>query len=168
MACAKRRARGPRMTNIAPTAVLALDAVLGQGASIGHHVTIHPGVRLGDGCTVLDGAVLGRPPRRTRSMNRSLAEEQPPLTIGAGSIVGANAVLYSGSRIGDGVLIGDLASLREGCTVADDAVLGRGVLVMYDTVVGARTRVIDGALLTGNMLVEEDGFICQRGPKVHD
>ena len=101
-------------------------------------------------------------------MNRPVAEELPPLTIGAGSIVGANAVLYQGSRIGDGVLIGDLASIREGCTIGDDAVLGRGVLVMYDTIVGARTRVIDGAVLTGNMLVEEDVFLGPRVTTIND
>jgi acetyltransferase-like isoleucine patch superfamily enzyme len=156
------------MTTIAPTAVLAPDAVLGRDVSIGHHVTIHPGVRLGEGCTVLDGAVLGRPPRRTRSMNRPVAEELPPLTIGAGSIVGANAVLYRGSGVGEGVLIGDLASIREGCAIGDDAVLGRGVLVMYDTVVGDRARVIDGAVLTGNMVVEEDVFIGPRVTTIND
>ena len=60
-------------------------------------------------------------------------------------------------------MIGDLASVREGCRIADDVVLGRGVLVMYDTRIGARTRVIDGAILTGNMDIEEDVFI---GPGV--
>jgi acetyltransferase-like isoleucine patch superfamily enzyme len=35
---------------------------------------------------------------------------------------------------------------------------------MYDTTVGARSRVIDGAILTGNMVVERDVFI---GPGVH-
>ena len=34
---------------------------------------------------------------------------------------------------------------------------------MYDTRIGARTRVIDGAILTGNMEIEEDVFI---GPGV--
>jgi acetyltransferase-like isoleucine patch superfamily enzyme len=34
---------------------------------------------------------------------------------------------------------------------------------MYDTVIGPRTRVIDGAILTGNMVIEADAFI---GPGV--
>jgi acetyltransferase-like isoleucine patch superfamily enzyme len=89
--------------------------------------------------------------------------EPGALVLGAGSIVGANAVLYAGSRFGARVMIGDLASVREGCSAGDDVVLGRGVLVMYDTSIGARTRVIDGAILTGNMEIEEDVFI---GPGV--
>jgi len=86
-----------------------------------------------------------------------------PLTIGRGSIVGANAVLYSGITVGSQVLIGDLATIREGCALAGQVVVGRGVLVMYDTVIGERTRVIDGAILTGNMRIEADVFI---GPGV--
>ena len=142
---------------------IAPEARLGAGVVLGHHVTIYPGVVAGDGVRILDGAVLGRPPLTTGNTTRTLPSQPGPLLVGAGSIVGANAVLYAGSRLGARVLIGDLASIREGCDVADDVVLGRGVLLMYDTRIGARTRVIDGAILTGNMEIEEDVFI---GPGV--
>jgi acetyltransferase-like isoleucine patch superfamily enzyme len=142
---------------------IAPEARLGAGVVLGHHVTIYPGVVVGDGVRILDGAVLGRPPLTAGNTTRRIPAEPGPLVVGAGSIVGANAVLYAGSRLGARVLIGDLASIREGCDVADDVVLGRGVLLMYDTRIGARTRVIDGAILTGNMEIEEDVFI---GPGV--
>lgn len=142
---------------------IAPEAHLGAGVVLGHHVTIYPGVVVGDGVRILDGAVLGRPPLTAGNMTRRIPAEPGPLLVGAGSIVGANAVLYAGSRLGARVLIGDLASIREGCDVADDVVLGRGVLLMYDTRIGARTRVIDGSILTGNMEIEEDVFI---GPGV--
>ena len=61
------------------------------------------------------------------------------------------------------VLVGELASIREGCTLADSVVLGRGALVMYDTTIGERTRIIDGAIITGSALIEPDVFI---GPGV--
>src|SRR5450631_822324 len=142
---------------------IAPEARLGTGVVLGHHVTIYPGVVIGNGVRILDGAVLGRPPLTAGNTTRKLPREPGPLVVGAGSIVGANAVLYAGSRFGARVMIGDLASVREGCDVADDVVLGRGVLLMYDTRIGARTRVIDGAILTGNMEIEEDVFI---GPGV--
>ncbi len=142
---------------------VAPDVRLGAGVVLGHHITIHLGVTIGDGARILDGAVLGRPPLTAGNTTRTLPREPGFLVVGAGSIVGANAVLYAGSRLGARVLIGDLASIREGCDVADDVVLGRGVLLMYDTRIGARTRVIDGAILTGNMEIEEDVFI---GPGV--
>ena len=83
--------------------------------------------------------------------------------IGSGCVIGANSVLYTNLKIGDNVLIGDLASIREGCQLADEVVVGRGVLMMYDTIVQTRSRIIDGAIITGNMLIESDVFI---GPGV--
>ena len=136
---------------------------LGERVIIGNNVTFHGEVRVGDGTRIFDGAVLGRPPVSTGNTTRPVPRQIGPLVLGAGSVIGANAVFYGGSSIGERVLIGDLASLREGCRIDDDAVIGRGVLVMYDTVVGARTRVIDGTILTGSMIVEEDVFI---GPGV--
>ncbi len=138
-------------------------ARLGRGVTAGHNVTVHGGVTVGDGTFLEDGAVLGRRPRTSGNTTRPVPAEPGPLVLGAGCVVGANAVLYAGSTLGARVMVGDLASVREGCRIADDVVLGRGVLVMYDTVIGARTRVIDGAILTGNMTIEEDVFI---GPGV--
>ena len=138
--------------------------VLGKRVTIGNNVTIYPGVSIGDECTIFDGAVLGRPPLSAGNTTRPLNKMSGPLTIGAGTVIGANVVLYAGSRIGSRVLIGDLATVREGCELADKVVVGRSVLVMYETSVGPRSRVIDGAILTGNMIVEADVFI---GPGVH-
>jgi acetyltransferase-like isoleucine patch superfamily enzyme len=151
------------MNKIGQHVHLSDDAILGHGITIGNNVTVYPGVRIANDCVIFDGAVLGRPPMSTGNMTRPLRRPLQPLTIGAGCIIGANAVLYAGSRLGSRVLIGDLATVREGCDLADQVVIGRSVLVMYETAVGARTRVIDGAILTGNMIVESDVFI---GPGV--
>lgn len=139
------------------------DTILGERVTIGNNVTFYPGVAVGAGCTILDGAVLGRPPLTTGNTTRPIDATASRLIIGAGSIIGANAVLYTRITIGERVLIGDLATIREDCVLDDQVVIGRGVLVMYSTRVGSRTRVIDGAILTGNMVIEEDVFI---GPGV--
>ena len=152
------------MNQLGQNVFLSDDAVLGQGITIGNNVTVYPGVSIGDDCRIFDGAVLGRPPQTAGNTTRPLHRTLSPLAIGPGSVIGANAVLYAGTRIGSRVLIGDLATLREECELDDQAVIGRAVLVMYETSVGARSRVIDGAILTGNMLVEADVFI---GPGVH-
>jgi acetyltransferase-like isoleucine patch superfamily enzyme len=152
------------MNKLGQNVFLGNDAVLGQGITIGNNVTLYPGVSIADDCTIFDGAVLGRPPLSAGNTTRPLQKTLLPLTVGPGTVIGANAVLYAGSRIGSRVLIGDLATLREGCELAEQVVIGRSVLVMYETSVGARSRVIDGAILTGNMTVESDVFI---GPGVH-
>ena len=150
------------MESTGRNSVIADDAILGRNVTIGNNVTIHSGVRVGDDCVILDGAVLGRMPRTTGTTTRPL-NPTGSLEIGAGSIVGANAVVYTGSCIGCRTMISDLASLREGCRIGNDVIVGRAVLVMYDTVIGDRTRIIDGAIITGNMTIEEDVFI---GPGV--
>ena len=152
------------MNKIGEHVHLSDDAVLGQGITIGNNVTVYPGVTIGDECTIFDGAVLGRPPMSVGNTTRPLHTMLPPLMIGAGSVIGANAVLYAGSHLGARVLLGDLATVREGCALADQVVIGRGVLVMYEASVGTRSRVIDGAILTGNIVVESDVFI---GPGVN-
>jgi acetyltransferase-like isoleucine patch superfamily enzyme len=151
------------MNQFGKNVVLSDDTTLGKGIKIGNNVTVYPRVRIEEGCTIFDGAVLGRPPLSAGNTTRPLTRTLRPLTVGPGSIIGANAVLYAGSQIGSGVLIGDLATLREGCDLADRVVVGRGVLVMYDTIVGERSRIIDGAILTGNMVIEADVFV---GPGV--
>jgi len=143
---------------------LSTETVLGRGVTVGNQVTFHGPVHIGDGVVIFDGAVLGRPAMSAGNVTRAFDSQPEALRIGAGSIIGANAVLYSGTTIGERVLIGDLASLREGCRIGNGAVIGRGVLVMYETTVGERTRVIDGTILTGLATIEEDVFI---GPGVN-
>ncbi|MCE9606302.1 MAG: N-acetyltransferase [Planctomycetia bacterium] len=151
------------MNAVESTAQIAADAVIGERVVFGRHVTIYPGVTIGDDCRIFDNAVIGRPPMSAGNTTRAVDRSARPLSIGPGSIIGAGAVLYTGIQIGRQVLIGDLASMREGCLVEDEAVVGRGVQVMYDTTIKARSRIIDGAILTGNMLIEEDVFV---GPGV--
>jgi acetyltransferase-like isoleucine patch superfamily enzyme len=138
---------------------LAGDTVVGAGARLGNHVTVYPRVCIGSDCIVMDGAVLGRLPMSNASTTRPLPTEYADLSIGPRSIVGCNAVLYTGSVIGERVLIADLASLREGCHVGNDVVIGRGVMALYDCRVGDRSRIQDQVHLVGGIVVEEDVFI---------
>jgi len=138
---------------------LSIDTVLGDNVVIGNNVTVYPKVSIGDGCRILDGAVLGRMPISAGKTNRPLTTEYLPLRLGAGCVVGCNSVLYTGITVGQGVLICDLASIREGCVLEDEVVLGRGVLVNYDTRIGKRTRIMDLTHLTGDMVIEDDVFV---------
>jgi acetyltransferase-like isoleucine patch superfamily enzyme len=137
---------------------------VGEDVTFGNNVTVHAGVSIGEGCTLFDGATIGRDPLATATLTRQIRPASGATSIGRRSIVGANAVIYSGVAIGERVLIGDLASIREGCTIEDDSVVGRGVMLMYDVRVGPRARIIDGAILTGGMVLEADVFI---GPGVN-
>ncbi len=139
------------------------DTVLEGGVKVGNNVTFYEKVIVRSGTEIFDGAVIGKPPKSAGNMTRRIDSNPRILTIGKGSIIGANSILYTGIRIGNNVLIGDLTSIREDCVFEDGVVIGIGVRVMYNTSVGERTRVIDGAILTGNMTIESDVFI---GPGV--
>lgn len=147
---------------------LASDTIVGDNVIFGNNITIYPRVTIADNSRIMDGAVIGRLPISTGNTNRPLVADYQPVTIGAGSIIGCNTVIYTGVSIGERVLIADLSSIREGCVLEDQVVLGRGVIVNYDTHIGKRTRVQDGANLTGNMLIEDNVFISMNVATAND
>jgi carbonic anhydrase/acetyltransferase-like protein (isoleucine patch superfamily) len=97
-------------------------------------------VRVGEGCVIDYGAVL--------------LSSGPPVVIGAGSVVMANAVIRSSggahrpafaTTIGQDVLVGPLASLV-GCTIEDAVYIATGVMVFQGVVVGRASRLGAGSI----------------------
>jgi acetyltransferase-like isoleucine patch superfamily enzyme len=129
------------VTEIAPTAI------------------VHPGTVVGEGCRILDYAVVGKQPVLS-PRSTAAQEELPPLELGAGSVVSTGAVLFAGSSLGERMIVGDQACVRERCTIGDDVVIGRGSLVENDTEIGARTKIQADAYVTAYSLLEEDVFVA--------
>jgi acetyltransferase-like isoleucine patch superfamily enzyme len=138
---------------------LARESRIDPAANLGSRVTLYPKCRIGPGCTILDGAVIGRLPIPNATATRKVSPVYRDLVIGRDSIIGANAVLYTGVRIGPEALIGDLASIREDCEVGRGAIIGRGVMMLYECRVGAFSRIQDQVHLVGNAVIEEHVFI---------
>lgn len=139
--------------------VIAEDAVIGSNVIIGNNVTIYPKVTIADHCRIMDNAVIGRLTYPTRSVHRTYPTEHQPTVIGAGSIIGCNAVLYTGTRLGREVLLVDGVSIREGCVLDDEVFLGRAVMLNYNTYIGKRTKIMDLTHITGNAYIGDDCFI---------
>jgi acetyltransferase-like isoleucine patch superfamily enzyme len=120
---------------------------------------VYPGTVIGEGCQILDYAVVGKQPTLSpRSTARR--EELRPLELGAGTIVSTGAVVFAGTTVGERVVVGDQACVRERCTIGDDVVIGRGSLVENDTSVGALTKIQAHAYITAYSLLEENVFIA--------
>jgi acetyltransferase-like isoleucine patch superfamily enzyme len=120
---------------------------------------VYPGTVVGEGCRILDYAVVGKQP--TLSPRSTTAREDlPPLELGQGSIVSTGAVVFAGTSLGERVIVGDQSCVRERCTIGDDVVIGRGALVENDTAVGARTKIQAEAYVTAYSTLEEDVFIA--------
>jgi acetyltransferase-like isoleucine patch superfamily enzyme len=128
-------------------------------SEIAETAIVFPGTVIGEGCKILDYAVVGKQPTLSpRSTARR--EELPPLELGAGTVVSTGAVVFAGTTIGERVVVGDQACVRERCTIGDDVVIGRGSLVENDTAVGALTKIQAHAYLTAYSLLEDNVFIA--------
>jgi acetyltransferase-like isoleucine patch superfamily enzyme len=130
-------------------------------AEVAETAIVYPGTVLGDGCKILDYAVVGKQPTLgPRSTTKQ--EELPPLELGAGTIVSTGAIVFAGTRIGSRAIIGDQACVRERCDLGDDVVIGRGSLVENDTSIGDRTKIQADAYVTAYSTLEADVFIAPR------
>jgi acetyltransferase-like isoleucine patch superfamily enzyme len=160
------------MNNISITAVIGSDVSIGFNTVIGDGVTIGTGTTIGNNVTVCQGsvigdkvyiesnAVLGRPPRPAKTSTVKVVKNLPPLKVGAGTTVGAGAVLYAGSVIGSFCLIGDTAVLREGCSIGDEVIIGTGVIVENSVNIGCKTKIQSGAYITAYTAIDEQCFIA--------
>jgi acetyltransferase-like isoleucine patch superfamily enzyme len=122
---------------------------------------VYPGTVLGEGCKILDYAVVGKQPT-LGPRSTAKRDELPPLELGAGTIVSTGAILFAGTVIGDRTIVGDQACVRERCTIGDDVVIGRGALVENDTSIGSMTKIQADAYLTAYSTVEDRVFIAPR------
>jgi acetyltransferase-like isoleucine patch superfamily enzyme len=130
-------------------------------AEVAETAIVYPGTVLGDGCRVLDYAVVGKQPTlgpRTTAKQ----EDLPPLELGPGTIVSTGAIVFAGSRIGARVIVGDQSCVRERCEIGDDVVIGRGTLVENDTTVGTLTKIQADAYITAYSTLEDNVFIAPR------
>lgn len=120
---------------------------------------VYPGTVIGEGCKILDGAVVGKQPTLSpRSTTKS--EELSPLELGAGTIISTGAIVFAGTRIGARGIVGDQACVRERCEIGDDVVIGRGALVENDTRIGSLTKIQAMAYITAYSTIAEQVFIA--------
>ena len=120
---------------------------------------VYPGTVLGSDVRLGDGAVIGKPP--VLAAGSSAAGEEPhPARLGDGVSVGAGAVVLAVAVIGDGCVVGDQAHVRERTSIGAGSVIGRGVSVENDVRMGARVRLQTNAYITAWSIVEDDVFVA--------
>ena len=120
---------------------------------------VFPGTVIGEGCKILDYAVVGKQPTLS-PRSTAKREDLPPLELGAGTIVSTGADVFAGTTVGERVIVGDQSCIRERCTIGDDVVLGRGSFVENDTSVGALTKIQAHAYITAYSTLEDNVFIA--------
>jgi acetyltransferase-like isoleucine patch superfamily enzyme len=126
---------------------------------IAETAVVYPGTVIGEGCKILDYAVVGKQPTLS-PRSTAKREELPPLELGAGTIVSTGAVVFAGTTLGERAIVGDQACVRERCRIGDDVVIGRGSLVENDTSIGTLTKIQAHAYITAYSLLEDNVFVA--------
>ncbi|MBX9446633.1 UDP-3-O-(3-hydroxymyristoyl)glucosamine N-acyltransferase [Dickeya chrysanthemi] len=169
---------------IAPSAVIAPDARLGDGVSVGANAVIESGVELGDGAVIGAGCFIGKNARIgagtrlwanvTIYHNVVLGEK---CLIQSGAIIGSDGFGYANDRgnwikipqlgtviIGDRVEIGASTTIDRGAL--DDTIIGDGVIIdnqcqiAHNVVIGDNTAVAGGVIMAGSLKI---GRYCMIG-----
>ncbi len=144
---------------IAPTVRILGDVSIGKGAVIHDFVTLYPEVEIGNGVEIFEGSVIGRPPRGTKAVSRSVPGEMRPARIGDGCVISSHAVIYTDVEIGKETLVGDGASILDRCRIGSHCVIGRSVTMYYNVTIGDYTKIMDSTNITGNMKIGSHVFI---------
>ncbi len=121
-------AHGP---GVHPTAIIAPDATLGEGVSIGAYAVVGLRSRVGAGAVIL-----------------------PHVTIGADVVIGADGLLHSGVRLGDRVTLGDRVIIHANSVIGSDG-------FSYAPDLTSPTAFVPGVVVTrvhslGTVAIEDD------------
>ena len=102
-------------SGIHPTALIGDGVTIGRDVTIGPRVIVYDNVTIGDGVWIGADVILGEPVAGIyRNADRY---NNPPLMIGASSIIRSGCIIYAGSTFGDRLETGHRVTIREG-TVA--------------------------------------------------
>ena len=154
-----------------PTGVSG-DATVDPGARLGSDVRVEAGARIATGAIIGDRTVIGENcviSNAVRIGHDCLIK--PNTTIGArgfGFADGEDGIPVPFPHIG-GVVIGNHVEIGANCTVVraalDDTVVGDFVKtddhvhIAHNCIIGARTKIAAGAVLSGSVTVGEDVWI---------
>jgi acetyltransferase-like isoleucine patch superfamily enzyme len=152
----------PEPSDRAPGLMLSPDARIADDVTIGAGVVIHGLVEIDPDCVIQDGAIVGKLPVLAAHSTAS-RDLPPPLRVGAGAAICAQAIVFAGATLGPKAIVGDQAFVREHAVLGERSVVGRGSAVDNDVTIGDRVRIQTGVYLTAHSLVEDDVFV---GPTV--
>jgi UDP-3-O-[3-hydroxymyristoyl] glucosamine N-acyltransferase len=163
-----------------PSAVVASDAWIGEGVSIGPNAVIGAGAVVGEGAVLGAGVVLGS---RARVGAGSLL--YPRVTLYDGCMLGARCIVHAGAVIGaDGfgfapaggdwekipqlgrVIVGDDVEIGANTTIdrgsLDDTVIGDGCKLDNQIQIGHNVHIGEGSALAGCVGVAGSATIGRR------
>jgi len=127
---------------IGPFCVVEGDVILGRGVRLHSHVVVRDGTRLGDGCEVYEGTVLGGEPQ-----SKAFDGGESYLIIGDNNVIREHCTLHRALNEGAATRIGEDNLVMAYVHVAHDCVIGNNVVLTSHSGVAGHVTVEDHAFL---------------------
>jgi len=155
--------------SVGPYSIIDQGSVISKGAVIGGYCHIFPGVHLGEGVRVYDGAVLGSEPQDLKYKG-----EQSFVYVGAGTrirefvtvnkgtaafgktVIGRNCVIMTYSHIAHDCVLGDNVILANSVQMGGHVTIGNASVVSGMTGIHQFTTIGAGAFIGGGLRVAQD------------
>ena len=135
---------------IEPFTTISGDVVIGDNCWIGSNVSIMDGVRMGNGCKVFPGAVVGAIPQDLK-----FAGEKSLVEIGNNVIIREYVTLNRGTKANVKTTINDNCLLMAYVHVAHDCVLEKGCILANNVALAGHIRIGEYARLGGLTAVHQ-------------
>ncbi|MCS6930014.1 MAG: acyl-ACP--UDP-N-acetylglucosamine O-acyltransferase [Saprospiraceae bacterium] len=135
---------------IGPYTVVEEDVVIGDNCWIGNHVTIMNGTRMGKGCKIFPGAVVGAIPQDLKYKG-----EYTTLEIGNEVTIREFCTLNRGTQEANRTVIGDRCLLMAYVHVAHDCFIGKSCILANNTTLAGHIHIDDFARLGGMTAVHQ-------------
>ncbi|GAB6264201.1 UDP-3-O-(3-hydroxymyristoyl)glucosamine N-acyltransferase [Photobacterium sp. CCB-ST2H9] len=170
-------------TEIAPSAYIAPDAVLGEGVAVGHNAVIESGVVLGDNVQIGPGSFVGKNARIGQGTklwaNVSIYHNVvmgDHCLVQSGAVIGSDGFGYANDkgrwekipqlgsvRIGDRVEIGACTTIDRGALedtiIADGVIIDNQCQIAHNVSIGENTAVAGATVMAGSLKVGKHCFI---------
>lgn len=137
-------ARVAGSAGIGPYAVVGPGVVIGEDVRIGPHVYIERDTRIGDGCFLAKGAVLGTDPQ-----DQKYAGEPSVLEVGERTVVREYATINRGTAASGRTVVGSDCLLMAYVHIAHDCRIGNHVILANAVNMGGHVEIDDWAIVGG-------------------
>ena len=143
-------ARLGRDVEIGPYSIIGPEVTIGDGTRIANHVIIEKNTRLGPGCRVFTGAVLGTDPQDLKYHG-----EKTWLEIGRETVIREYVTLNLGTAESGKTVIGDRALLMTYSHVAHDCIIGDHVILANAVNIAGHVEVHEYAYVGGMVPIHQ-------------
>lgn len=135
---------------VGPFAYIADNAEIGPGCVIMDHATVLSGVRLGAGCRVHQGAVIGGDPQ-----DKKFGGITTFLEIGPRTVCREYVTISRATQEGQATRIGSDCLLMTGSHVGHDCFIGNHVTIANTVALGGHVEVHDRAVIGGMSAIHQ-------------